>query len=189
MRYYLIVSALLLSMVASSQTYKKNTVKIQPYAYGQFGIVAGEAKTKEQVQLVTGIRKGAWYAGVGAAVDNYHTRSVPVFIDIRRDIFTKRNAPFAYANMGYTCLWLKESETILWEKDRKGGLYYDIGLGYKAALTEKFNLIFSAGFSRKSFTRTIDTEPWSSRWPPSPSAIRNYEYTLNRIVFKAGLGF
>jgi hypothetical protein len=186
MRYSLLFLGLFFTCEALAQTSKKINVKLKPFVYGHFGVVAGETTPQEQIQLVAGIKRSAWYAGVGVAIDNYHTRSVPVFLDIRRDLSSKPNAAFAYADFGYNCLWLKEKDPSPWEMDREGGLYYDIGLGYKTALSKKISLTFSAGFTQKSFTRKIDAEPWSSRLPHNSY---NYDYTLNRIVLKAGLGF
>jgi len=50
-------------------------------------------------------------------------------------------------------------------------------------------LLFSAGYSKKYFSETVNAMPWLAIWPPPPQVYQKYEYTFRRITIKAGLSF
>jgi hypothetical protein len=78
------------------------------------------------------------------------------FLDLRKDIFNKPLTPFIYADGGYHFPWIKdEDKNRRFIIDAKGGLYYDIGIGYELSLMKNKNLLFSAGYSYKSFSENI----------------------------------
>jgi len=167
---------------------KATTGKLTPYASGAVGLIAGEATAQGQLQLVSGIKTGVWYGGIGAAIDYYDTRSVPLFVDLRRDFRHRENTPFVYVDAGYNLLWQRPGEKTELEVDSKSGLYYDVGLGYRAALNTRLHFSIAAGFSGKTFSRKVQQPTWGGPWPQRPT-IEHHRYDLHRVLIKAGLGF
>ena len=104
-----------------------------------------------QLQTVQGIRYGKWFAGIGAGLDYYHMRTIPLFLDIRREFFNKKNAPFLYADGGYNFAWARDRDKSEWSNiSFDGGLFYDVGLGYRIGTASKQNgFLISAGYSFK----------------------------------------
>jgi hypothetical protein len=185
-QHFLLLKALLFSFVAFSQQTKETTVK--PYVLTQAAIVIGESDPQEQYLLSGGIRKRTWLLGAGIGIDDYHTRSVPVFVDVRKQLHARINTPFAFADAGYHFLWEKDEKKDFFELDSEGGLYYDLGIGYQFSIRKKLKLSLSGSYTGKHFSRTINRHPWRSMFP-SPETIHTYEYKLSRATLKLGLGF
>jgi len=88
-----------------------------------------------------------------------------------------------YVYVGYS--FISKNSMTEWERDRKGGSYYAMGIGYEIATNSKVKAVFDVGYSYKRFSRIIDNEPWRS----SIHYFDTYDYSLNRISIKAGLRF
>ncbi|HVF80573.1 MAG TPA: hypothetical protein VM884_01490 [Flavisolibacter sp.] len=154
------------------------------------GLSAGEGQPGFQVQAVNGIGYKTWSAGIGAGIDYYHTRTVPVFADLRKTLSNGSKPAFIYASGGYNFPWLREADkTGFGNNDTKGGLYLDGGIGFSVPVLKSRQLFFSAGWSMKKFTKTINTMPFLSIWPPPKEAWRDYDYTVTTVSLKTGLRF
>jgi hypothetical protein len=153
----------------------------------QQGIVTGQTVTALQMQLINGISYKLFFAGAGVGLDYYYERSVPIFLDLRVKIFNKAASPFVYADGGYSFLWQKEKDAS--QVDSDGGLFYELGIGYEVTVNKKIKILLAGGYSYKALSKTMNEMPWLSAWPPPKEAIRNYDYSLQRISVKAGFSF
>ena len=154
----------------------------------QVGLVDGQSGPAATIQSINGVRYQEWSAGIGVGLDYYHTRTVPLFLDVRRNIFKSEKTPFLYLNCGYNFTWLTEEQKGYSYSESKGGLYYDAGIGYAVPVLKQSSLFFTAGYSIKKITTSSGGRPidiWSSYIPPFYQA----EYSLSRISVKAGLRF
>ena len=100
------------------------------------GILEGDAgKTFGQIQLVNGIQQNACFYGLGVGIDYYGSkRSIPLFVDVKRDLRKGNKTPFVFADGGYNVSWLRDSEkSYIGGRNYKptGGMYYETGIGYK----------------------------------------------------------
>lgn len=152
------------------------------------GILEGENGTSLQLQTVQGIRYGKWFAGIGAGLDYYHLRSIPLFIDIRREFFNGKNAPFIYADGGYHFAWARDRDKSQYQKiDYDGGLFYDVGLGYRIGSANKQNgFLISAGYSFK-YLREAHTSQVCINWNCQDETNEWFKYKLNRLSLKIGM--
>jgi hypothetical protein len=157
----------------------------------QVGILGGNSEANPQLQTINGINSKTWFAGLGIGLDYYYLRTVPIFIDVRKNIFNKAVTPFVYADGGYSFPWKPDRINITWDGvvNTEGGAYYELGIGYKTPVFKKLQLLFSAGYSYKNLSTTINSMPWLSIWPPPREAYEHYEYSLRRVTIKAGLSF
>ncbi len=186
-------------LLATAQTKKKNNSGSKFTSIIQLGILEGDAgKTFGQLQLVNGVQKDAWFYGLGVGIDYYgYKRSVPLFIDVKRDLRKGNKTPFVFADAGYNFSWLRAGEkNIIWDMDYKasGGLYYEAGLGYKFILKNKITIGFSAGYSFKHQKETYGTtllieapifpQPYYYN-PP----VNSYDYKFRRISIKFNCSF
>ena len=154
------------------------------------GLLMGEGDPGFQVQAINGVKYKTWSAGIGVGLDYYHTRTVPVFADLRKILSKGQKPAFVYISSGYSLPWLREADkTGFGNNDTKGGLYFDGGLGFLVPVLKSQQLFFSAGWTVKKFTKTVNTMPFLSIWPPPEEAWRDYEYTVSTISVKAGLRF
>lgn len=153
----------------------------------QVGLVEGQRGPAMTLQTINGVRYQTWSLGAGAGLDYYHTRSIPLFLDIRKNILKTDKTPFIYLDAGYNFPWLTEENKLYSSAEAEGGLYYDAGIGYAVPVLKNNALFFTVGYSSKRISTASGgpVDIFSSYIPPS----QRFEYTLRRISVKMGLGF
>lgn len=166
---------------------KKSTVTFHSTLQG--GILKGETSNAFQLLHINGMQYKTWFGGIGVGIDQYFMRTVPIFAEVRKDIFNKRTTPFVYAGIGPQITWLKEQEKIQYGNgDYGSGIYYRIGAGYKLGISNKHALIIEAGYSLKKVNYTYSyVNPCLVA--PCPEFKNNLDYTLRRLSFQLGFIF
>src|SRR5688572_26776039 len=94
---YCLVAVFSLSAYAQKSKIKFNSINT-------FGVAAGESRPFGLLQTVNGVMYNNYFGGIGAGLDYYSYRTIPVFIDLRRSI-GKLNKGFIYADLGYNFPW------------------------------------------------------------------------------------
>jgi hypothetical protein len=168
------------------------------------GLASGELGNYGLVQTVNGIYKGPWFLGLGAGLDNYRFRSIPLFFSVTRDLpvfgalpaFSKRGALFLNLDGGIDLPWYKRTVTgydgIIASKFRPGPRW-NAGLGYKWKLSAQTGkaLLLSVAYSMKKL-REDQTGP-STCVNSGICGITQqtyvYEYLNHTILFKIGFQF
>lgn len=152
------------------------------------GLIEGGHGSSLQLQTVQGIRYGKWFAGIGAGLDYYHLRTIPLFLDIRREFFNGKNAPFIYADGGYHFAWARDKDKNQWsETDYDGGLFYDVGLGYRISRrNNQKGFLISAGYSFK-YLQESHTSQVCINWACQEEINEWLRYKLNRLSLKIGM--
>jgi len=164
------------------------------YLIPQIALLNGDNSASAQVQLTGGIEKKGWDIGIGAAVDYYKIRTVPVFADLRT-YFGKNRSLFSYLNIGIDLAWPLESQySDYWRvgDNRSGsfnnGLYTDLGIGYAFHGKKNRGVVISLGYSTKTITEKFidviyrDFPPYGADYYQ-----RELDYTLNRVALRFGI--
>ena len=152
------------------------------HAIANVSLLAGESGRALHLQAIPGLQYKTWFAGIGAGLDYYYLRSVPLFIDVRKQ-FQKSIPLYAYADAGYNIPWIKESErnTEWYRFDFKSGFYYDVGAGWQYQIGKRNKLLFAVGYAgkrlREKQTFLLD------------SSITRLRYDLRRLSVKVGFQF
>jgi len=167
----------------AKQKWKFNSVN-------QAALLAGGGGDAFALQTINGFTKNKWYAGAGVGLDLYADRTVPVFIDIRRDLNAKNNRPFVYADMGLNFLWLNATKKAQRLSPKTSpGAYYDIGVGLKLISKNNTAVLLSAGYTLKQVKEQLR----SPEMTPDPAwqneNYDRYNYIYRRFVFKFGVVF
>ncbi len=158
------------------------------------GLLNGGAnKPGSELQLLSGIAFKTWFTGLGAGLDYYsNAKSIPLFIDIKKDLKENKNTFFANGEAGYN-LPLRHNDKSNQSGVRynfEGGLYYELGAGYKFILTKSLALALSAGYSYKNFKEKVSSYygigPFDQ---PLPPRVDIYDYKFKRISIKLGFWF
>jgi hypothetical protein len=180
-------------MMHAQQTAKKaSNCGCSFSSINQVGLTEGSAGSSFQIQTINGMRFRTWFAGAGVGLDHYRYRSIPVFFDLRKDLFrNKSNTPFVYGDIGVNIPWVDENKQaeIWWGTNSyQNGLYYDAGIGYKLNIGKGRGILFSGGYSMKKFTETRYQQIVciTSPCPPDDEGER-FNFTLKRITIKAGI--
>ena len=168
---------------------KKNSCSCGFQSVVQAGLLEGSIGPSWNIQTINGMHYQSWFAGLGVGLDHYSMRTIPVFIDLRKEFFHKRRTPFLYADGGIHFDWLKNREKPGWgSSDYNRGLYYDIGGGYKIGFGKRDALLVSAGYTLKKL-REERTSVVQCIAPPCNPSTDYYSYTFSRLTFKVGWQF
>lgn len=198
-KYILVATVLSLTLAfADGQPKKKPVSKAKYSAVFKAGILEGQAaKTYGQLQLVNGMQRGLMFYGLGVGIDYYGAkRSVPLFLNVQRNLARGPRIPFIYADGGYNISWLRESDKAnswgMSNYKQKGGAYYEAGLGYKFSVSNKMAFGLSAGYSFKQQSESYSNTFWI--WEPIPSegdliTPDVYDYKFRRICVKFNCWF
>jgi hypothetical protein len=156
------------------------------------GLVAGESETEFQLQTINGVKLKSWFGGIGAGIDWYYLRSIPVFASVNRSFLQKgKRSLLLSVDAGINFPWKQNIYYDFPPYDRKqnSGLYYAGSIGYKFGVGKADNaLLMQLGYSFKRLGETT-TSPIYCLVPPCPESIERYDYRLKRISFRLGWGF
>ena len=156
----------------------------------QVGIGWGGTGDALQLQTINGVSYKTYSAGIGIGLDYYWERTVPLFIDLRKDIFSKKQTPFVYADLGISMPWVKTDKENTWSKsDYDNGSYVDVGIGYKIPVNKKLFANLSFGYSQKKLHEKRVNEVVIFHFPYGGNKTEDYDYTFRRFSLKAGLSF
>lgn len=169
---------------------QKSIKKIKFGSINQAGFLTGGGGEAGVVQSINGLIKDKWFGGIGLGLDFYRQRTVPLFLDIRKDFSNRKNTPFAYADGGINFRWLNDDQTqrfnVLSYKTPPG-FCYDFGIGCKLQSKNNKGFIFSAGYSFKQMTETIKLR-WGAPTPElQQQDTERYNYLYKRVVVKFGV--
>jgi hypothetical protein len=182
MKKFLIIIALFAVMQAIGQG-KPLKNKIVFHSINQLGLVEGQGGHALQIQTVNGIKIKSFFTGIGIGIDEYHTRSIPLFLDVRQQLKQTGKTPFIYADAGANFIWPKGDQKMV--EYENAGWFYDVGLGYRIPIKTNA-VILSAGYSFKSLTSKENRYYY---WAYYPGDYIYYDYQLRRISIKAGFCF
>lgn len=183
-----LLTAILLSTCILSNAQKtKKANAVQFHSINQVGLAQGQDGSALLLQSINGIKYETYVAGVGIGLDYYKQRSVPLFLELRKHLFQKSSTPFVYADGGFHFIWSNVEPQEWFVTEVKGGLYYDLGVGYNFGAFKSNAVTISFGYSVKNKSEIINLHPERSSWPPPPSDFQKFEYSLRRYVFKMGL--
>ena len=169
---------------------QKKAVKPSFTSLNQLGIAWGATGDALQLQSINGVSYKTYSAGIGIGFDYYWERTVPLFIDLRKNIFSKKQTPFVYADMGVSIPWVKSNKENTWFKsDYEEGSYYDIGVGYRIPVNKKMFANLSFGFSQKKLQEKRINDVTILVFPYEGNNTEDYDYTFRRFSLKAGLSF
>lgn len=169
-----------ISFAASSQQ------KIKFSSFNTAGVSVGKSGSFGVVQTVNGVKYKEWFAGIGLGIDYYKNRTIPLFIDVRRDLL-KENV-FAFADLGYNFPQHNNpgKEISYYSTyDFSGGFYSEVGIGYKMRLMGKRSLLVTSGYSYKTLSNKVGTVN-PCLIGPCPVSYNTYWYSYGTILFKAG---
>lgn len=153
------------------------------------GLLEGDNGSALNLQSINGFNYKSWFTGIGAGIDYYRIRSVPIFLSINKNIAIKRNVFYITADGGLNFPWLKENEVTWNVSNFKEGIIAGTGVGYKISLNEsKQAILLNAGYSFKRLNEKREIiSPCLT--PPCPVDIEKTRYDFNRLLIRAGFEF
>jgi len=169
---------------------QKNSVKpLQFHSINNVGLLEGQAGSSLQLLSINGMQYKSCIAAVGVGLDFYRFRTIPLFLDLRKEFGKAHNKFFVYADAGIDFYWKRDNDAkqFYYNDVFKNGPYAEGGAGYKIRISQESSLLFSAGFSYKKITEQGDAYWYNPGYPGVPNPLEKINYNLNRLVLKAAL--
>lgn len=173
------------SVIAQGSIQKIKT-PVQFQSILQAGLLTGQSESAYEVQTINGIKHKTFSAGMGVGIDNYVFRTVPVFLDVRKDILIRKNSPFVFADAGTQFCWVQNNQKdySYFNPEYKSKFYFNAGAGYKINLLKNNAIILSAAFSLKRVEEIENPYCDFVACPEQQPIINKYAFT--RLSLKAG---
>jgi hypothetical protein len=176
---------LIISFVMSSDlSAQKKKVGFQ--SINQFAIVGGESHVNTAFQTVNGIKFGNWFSGIGIGMDYYNYKTLPLFFD-GRWYFGEDKKGFIYGDIGYNFPMNNKPGKGIGYYDSyhfTGGIYTDIGIGFKTKVIRKSFLLFSMGYSYKQLKSKVGIMPECVGCQPY---LYDYKFGYGTMILKTGI--
>lgn len=176
--------------------------KWRPGAAPELGFLAGAAEPSGDARATFLLSKDSWSAGVGAGMDFYRFRSVPIFLQGRKSFGKRKSKPFALASAGINLpavkaedgevgIWNRQWDMIWWNPvptDYDPGWYAELGAGYGFFNRKQRGLTLSLNWVYKSISEWYETD--------APAIANSNQkdrttttYFLNRMALRVGWKF
>ena len=158
------------------------------------GMLNGSYQTTGYLLTTHGVAMKTWKLSMGTGIDFYRIRTVPVFLELRKEIGKGVNRPFLYTAAGGSFVWTterQESESMGWEMQKssfQNGFYSRAGAGMIFNAAKHNRLAVSLGWSYKTIGEKFSQTDWIWGIWPQPNE-HNIRYRLHRVQFGVHLLF
>ena len=132
-------------------------VHAQKLPYGaslESALLKGNSQNSNAFLFTNGLSYKSWTAGVGAGIDNYVYRSLPLFIDIKKSFGHHPIQPFINASAGMNINEAKTSQKFQYDGypsvNYKNGFYAKAMAGISLPVYKRLRIFVDAGYSYKT---------------------------------------
>lgn len=159
------------------------------HSINNIGILEGQAGSAFQLQTINGAQYKSWFAGVGLGLDYYRYRTIPLFLNVRKEFGERTNKLFVYGDAGMNFYWERDKDIKQFPVNDKikNGIYGEAGVGYKWKLNKRIRILLNAGYSYKNITEEGTYYYMSPILAGMSYPVEKINYNLNRIVLKVGI--
>ena len=177
-----------------SQT-KKAPNKFVFHSINNMGLLEGQVGSALQLQTINGVRYKSWFVGLGVGLDYYRYRTIPLFVDIRKEFGKKQDKFFVFGDAGMNFYWKrdKDPKQFYTNDEFKNGFYGEMGAGYKIKIYQNYQISMSVGYSSKKLEEEGQygflNYPIYPQIIPTEYSTNRIDYRLNRLVIKIGVEF
>jgi hypothetical protein len=158
-------------------------------------LVNGGYESNAAITMTHGLGFKGITASVGAGIDYYRFRSVPVFIDLKKYFTIAKLQPFIQASAGLNVAWPTTEQKIVqrwwWQGNDtisfSNGIYSKAVMGIVLNPGKQVKISAVAGWSYKSVTTRYDELVFDGTG--SRMEIRTMIFGLNRLYVGLGVSF
>jgi hypothetical protein len=164
------------------------------------GLVSGEEGNYGQGFTINGVSKGPWFMGIGAGLDFYRYRTVPIFLSLEREFMEpgQNGGWFVRLDGGVNVPWQSERSWYYPSGASSSGHYltapyWDGMAGYKFFMNARHKqaLLLSAGYSFKEVQdKRVETNycPIAAFCNTNPD-LNTVRYNYNNRRFSLQIGY
>ncbi|MGN6532900.1 MAG: hypothetical protein ACTHK0_14255 [Ginsengibacter sp.] len=179
--FFVLIISLISPFYLSAQI-KKNHFQ----SVSQFAIVGGESHINTAFQTVNGIKFSNWFSGIGIGIDYYNYKTLPLFFDGRWYLGEDKKG-FIYGDIGYNFPVKNKPGKEIGYYDTyhfAGGIYTDLGIGFKTKFIRKSFLLFSMGYSYKQLKTKVGITPNCEGCQPY---FYDFKFAYGTMILKTGI--
>ena len=149
------------------------------------GLLFGEENVSGSINTINGYQFNQYLGtGLGVGVNKFgNYLTVPIYASVKGYLFDRKVTPFYFGDIGYGLAWASGNTDDIFEIDNvKGGLYWQLGLGYQFNFYNH-SMVFTLGYvNQDSSAEYTYFRPWD---------IDNVEIKEDRILrrFLFSIGF
>jgi hypothetical protein len=190
MKIILLLPLLFFLVTIDAQSQKTTTEKKFFSSQISAGITEAEQGTSFHIETVNGFRYKTWFGGIGAGLDYYYMRSIPIYLSATKYLAPRNHSFFVQADAGLNVAWERESFNVWNEVDHefKPGLFWNGTVGFVTGLDRKNSFSFGVGYSHKNL-KEIKEIAIACFNPPCENTFETYRYNLNRLTLRLGWQF
>lgn len=192
----IILSVILMTTVVGLSQQQADSSQWKYTATVAGGLIIGAQEPSFLVQTLHGMQKGPWMVALGAGIDYYFIRSVPIVAHGQYHLKGKRaSSPYLYAQAGPALAWANKA----WTKEFlnqdiytfRTGWLAESGMGFQFPMGKTLKGFTSFGYSfRQANYREMQVWFIGPPWPMPQAVPANYtQQKLNmfRAVIKLGV--
>jgi hypothetical protein len=158
----------------------------------EVGILMGKTETAWNVRTINGITYKQASVGLGVGYDNYGYKSVPVFIDARKQFGNRKCKFVLYADGGLNFPLRSDYFPEKWNNGNiayqfNATFYGEAGFGMNQKINKSLSLNITAGYSYKHFSYVEYSQMWYSSPYLYSSGNATYDYYYRRFSVRMGL--
>ena len=183
----IIVCCLFLMQHTMAQANKK-TIKFT--SINSVGLLNGQISSTFTMQTINGISFKNASIGIGAGIDNYGYRTIPVFVDLRKTFGNNAIKPLVFADFGIGYPIKTDIPSGQWSNaytntSIKRSFCGEWGVGIEKAIgSSSFFVTASYSYKKYAYTQIMN---WS--YGPDGTNQARQDYHYNRIALRMGYRF
>ena len=154
------------------------------------GLLNGQIASTFTMQTINGISFKNASVGIGAGIDNYGYRTIPVFVDLRKTFGKTAIKPVLFADFGIGYPIKTDNSPEQWSNEFsktiiKNSFCGEWGLGIEKTIGNS-SLFVTASYSYKKYAYTQNIY-WF--YGPNGTNVARQDYHYNRIALRMGYRF
>lgn len=160
-------------------------------------LLKGSSQNAFGLETINGIKIDKWRVGIGVGIDNYGTKSIPVFVDVRRSFSNKKWQPLVYADGGIDYhLYNDAFNSKLFDQTNMFKLFNtffgEAGVGLSKAISKKNSINITLGFSYKQLSYL--ERDFNATFPVIAGSLYNTndiqkDFYYRRLALRVGMQF
>lgn len=171
------------------QAQVSNSTKHSFRSYNSLQALMGSSTNSVAMHSVNGFQFHSRFVGIGVGFDCYYQTSVPLFLELRQNVFGKEKKVQAFVNAG---IHLPASNKNRQEPFKTGnfsaGRLLALGFDYYIPV-KKYALVMGVAYSQKKLTQMVENNVWNPVINRVDNVPIKEQYQFNRVWMKIGWVF
>ncbi len=183
MKFVFALFLLNVTLLVQAQTKPHYTASIEA------GLTKGSSDKSSVYFFSNGVSYKQLSAGIGVGIDNYSIRSIPLFLDAKKEFGKHKIKPFIGASAGINFPNPTTEQKMIyggWEQsvDYKHGFFTKASVGVSMSLLHRLRIFINTGYSYKTSSVKFNSYYWLEGMSSNTIDIYHYNRWFVNIGFQ-----